>query len=136
MWRFYSNGHNGRPRIPVTARYHKPAHLCRTKFCRRPHGAKNPLCPRCSLRRWRAANPMKAKLAILRDRASRKRVPFDLDLSWLIEFVLVNAYDPTVHHIDRVKTHLGYTKDNLQVLPCGANIAKGNRERHEDPIWA
>jgi len=79
---------------------------------------------------------MKAKLAILRDRAARKKVPFDLDLPWLIEFVLVNAYDPTEHHIDRIKTHLGYTKDNLQVLPATENISKGNRERHlaEEPF--
>lgn len=73
---------------------------------------------------------MKARLAILRARAIRKKVPFDLTLEWLTEFLLKNAYDPTEHHIDRVKTWLGYVMGNLQILPCAENIAKGNRERH------
>lgn len=108
----------------------KPPHLCITKFCRRPHGAKERLCGRCSLRRWRAANPMKAKLAILRDRAARKKVPFDLTVEWLTEFLRENAYNSSEHHIDRVKPWLGYVMGNLQILPCDENIAKGNRERY------
>lgn len=73
---------------------------------------------------------MKAKLAILRDRAARKRVPFDLTLEWLTNFLRENAYDSTEHHIDRDKPWLGYVMGNLQVLPASENIAKGNRERH------
>jgi len=114
--------------------YRKPPHKCRTKFCRRPHGAKSPLCHRCALRRWRTANPMKAKLAILRDRAARKKVPFNLTVGWLTEFLTVNAYDPKEHHIDREKPWLGYVMGNLQILSSGENIAKGNRERHMQPF--
>ena len=111
--------------------YHKSPHLCTTKFCRRPgHAKKGGLCSRCNLRRWRASNPIGAKLAMLRDRAARKRVPFDLDVEWLREFLATNNYDPAEHHIDRIKTWLGYTKGNLQVLPMSENIAKGNRERY------
>lgn len=109
--------------------YQKPPHLCTTRFCRRKHGEKSPLCARCMRRAWRAKYPIKAKLAWLRDRATKKKVPFDLTLEWLTEFLTANAYDSTIHHIDRVKTWLGYTMDNLQILDATENIAKGNRER-------
>lgn len=81
------------------------------------------------MRAWRAANYGKAKLAWLRNRAKKKNVPFDLTLEWLEQWLKDNNYDPTIHHIDRIKTWLGYTKDNIQVLDIGENVAKGNRER-------
>lgn len=83
------------------------------------------------MRQWRAANPMKHRLAVLRDRAARKKVPFNLTLKWLTNFLTENAYNPAEHHIDRKQPWLGYTMGNLQVLTIGDNIAKGNRERHE-----
>lgn len=111
--------------------YHKPSHLCRTKFCRRKgHPKRGRLCSKCSMHRWRAANPMKARLAMLRDRAARKKVPFDLTMVWLEKFLAENAYDPKEHHIDRETPRLGYVMGNLQVMLIGENIAKGNRERH------
>ena len=112
----------------------KPSHLCVTKFCRHPRGAESPKCSRCAMRQWRMEHPLKAKLAILRDRARRKKVPFDLTLEWLGMFLALNAYDPTEQHIDRVKPWLGYVMGNLQVLPSGENIAKGNRGRHVEPF--
>lgn len=72
---------------------------------------------------------MKARLASLRDRAQRKRVPFDLDLDWLADFLKRTGYDSTLHHIDRVCVLGGYTKGNLQVLTVAQNVGKGNRER-------
>lgn len=73
---------------------------------------------------------MKAKLAILRDRARRNKVPFDLDLEWLADFLERTGYDSTLHHIDRISVLGGYTKGNLQVLTVAENVSKGNRERH------
>lgn len=75
-------------------------------------------------------NPLKAKLAILRCRAARKHLEFDLDVDWLGRFLAENHYDSTIHHIDRIRSFEGYVKGNLQVLTVGENIAKGNRERH------
>lgn len=72
---------------------------------------------------------MKAKLASLRDRASHKKVPFNLDLAWLDNFIQRTGYDHTLHHIDRIITWGGYTKGNLQILSISDNTAKGNRER-------
>lgn len=114
--------------------YRKPPHLCITRYCRRKHGKRSPLCGRCSMRQWRAANPMKYRLTVLRQRARRKGVPFDLTLEWLTDFLTVNAYDPTEHHIDRIRTWEGYVMGNLQILTMSENIAKGNRERHLKPF--
>lgn len=72
---------------------------------------------------------MKARLASLRDRAQRKRVPFDLDLEWLADFLERTGYDSTLHHIDRRIPAIGYTKGNLQILTVAQNVGKGNRER-------
>lgn len=102
---------------------------CITKYCRRLHRQKSPICSRCSMRIWRAENPDHAKWAILRDRAARKRVPFDLTVGWLSAFLDRNEYDSALHHIDRIRAWEGYVMGNLQVLPCADNIAKGNRER-------
>lgn len=107
----------------------KPPHKCITPYCRRAKRKHHPTCSRCSMRIWRAENPDKARLAILRDRAERKKVPFDLTVDWLEGFLDRNEYDPTLHHIDRIRTWEGYVMTNLQVLPCAENIAKGNRER-------
>jgi len=86
------------------------------------------------MRRWRAANPVGAILAQLRRRAKDKKIPFDLTLEWLKEFLATNKYDSSIHHIDRIKTWLGYTMGNLQVLVASENIAKGNRERY-GKLW-
>lgn len=107
----------------------KSPHLCPTPYCRRKRRKKGTLCARCQKRQWRADNPMKARCARLKQRAEEKKVPFDLTPEWLSTFLAENHYDPTLHHIDRIKTWLGYTMGNLQVLDSTENIAKGNRER-------
>ena len=73
---------------------------------------------------------MSARLAHLRDRAQRKKLPFDLDIFWLVDFLKRSNYNPMIHHIDRICVLGGYTKGNLQILDGADNIAKGNRERH------
>ncbi len=107
----------------------KPPHLCPTRYCRHRKAAKKRTCSRCGMRLWRAANPVKCLLAWLKDRAKKKKVPFDLTFRWFAKFLVKHHYDHTRHHIDRIRTHLGYTKGNVQVLECSENIAKGNRER-------
>lgn len=105
--------------------------LCVTKFCRNPRGRnQSQLCKKCQMRRWRANRPLSARLAKLRDRAAQKKLPFDLDIAWLTDFLTQNNYNPAVHHIDRICVLGGYTKGNLQLLDGSDNIAKGNRERY------
>lgn len=108
----------------------KPPHLCPTRYCRRHKAKKKVQCSRCAMRAWRAANPVKALLAHLRDHAAEKGVLFDLTFEWFELFLRKSHYDRKIHHIDRAKTWLGYVKGNIQVLVCAENIAKGNRERH------
>tara|TARA_R110000868_G_scaffold64854_3_gene194614 strand:+ start:1261 stop:1617 length:357 start_codon:yes stop_codon:yes gene_type:complete len=108
----------------------KSTSLCATKLCRNKRLKDRRLCSKCSLRRWRSANPVKARLFALKDRARRKKLAFDLDHEWLAGFLAKNGYDPALHHIDRICVLGGYVKTNLQVLPISDNIAKGNRERH------
>lgn len=108
----------------------KSPYICITKFCRRPRCKKNFFCSRCKMRAWRAANPLKNYLSVLRERAIKKKIPFDLDLEWLGEFLEKNHFDRSLHHVDRICVFGGYTKGNLQVLLISENIAKGNRERY------
>lgn len=104
---------------------------CSTKHCRKK-ATKNGggRCSKCKMREWRKANPVKAMRAHLRWRAIKYKMPFDLDLAWLEKFLKENSYDRLYHHIDRISVLGGYTKNNVQVLTSGENIAKGNRERH------
>lgn len=87
------------------------------------------MCSRHMLRQWRANNPIKARLAILRDRANRKKLPFDLTFEWFKSFLVETNYNSSLHHIDRISAANGYVIGNLQILLYTDNIAKGNRER-------
>lgn len=107
----------------------KAIHLCPTKYCRRRRRAKGTHCSRCSMRMWRAENPIAALLGNIRSRAGRKKLEFSITLEWFSQFLLDNHYDRCLHHIDRISAGKGYVMGNLQVLPIADNIAKGNRER-------
>jgi len=116
--------------------YRKAFHLCPTKYCRNRKAPKRLNCSKCAMRAWRATNPVKALLAHLRDHAAENGVPFKIRLNWFENFLVSFRYDRTIHHIDRIKTWLGYVEGNLQVLVAAENIAKGNRERYADRRWA
>lgn len=110
--------------------YKKSPEKCATKFCRNRRAHKHQRCSKCMMREWRKKHPVAYRLMVLRQRAKRKNLPFDLDRAWLSEFLERTGYDPTLHHIDRICVLGGYTKNNIQVLSISDNTAKGNRERH------
>jgi len=112
--------------------YRKAFHLCPTRYCRNRKRQKGSCCSKCSMRAWRARNPVGALLAWLRWRAKVKEVPFDLTFTWFESFLRREGYDRALHHVDRIRTWEGYVKGNLQLLSGAENIAKGNRERWED----
>lgn len=86
-------------------------------------------CYACSKALERRNDPIKARMYNCRDRATKKKVPYNLNLAWFTRFLRDNPYDPTTHHIDRIIPEKGYTIGNLQILLIPENIAKGNRER-------
>ena len=106
---------------------------CSIKFCRHlvnRKKEKNHKCSKCRSREWRTKNPMKAWLAHIRDRARRKKVPFNLNVVYLTAFVTSQNYNPHLHHLDRIIPPKGYVMGNLQILNIDINISKGNRERN------
>lgn len=119
----------------------KPARLCRVKYCRNNRPVRGPRaegkdaslynrCARCKKEKWRREHPLQAAFCRIRDRARRKKIPFDLTLFQLAEVAIEAGYAPgSGLHLDRKDATLGYTKGNVQVLTGTENIIKGNKER-------
>ncbi len=109
--------------------------LCAVKFCRNPRRKDRYLCHKCNMRLWRARNPMRDAFNNLRHSAVRRKIPFGLTLSDFEAICVSTGYLQKKGnygdclHIDRIKNHLGYTPDNIRVITCTENIAKGNTER-------
>jgi hypothetical protein len=81
-------------------------------------------------------NPVKAAYQSLKSSAKRRGISFSLTIEEWEAFVLPTRYmddkgkQRYCLHVDRKEAHLGYEKGNLQILTCGENVAKGNRERY------
>lgn len=106
---------------------------CITKRCRHlvdRNKGRDKRCSKCKMRQWRLKNPIKACVTRLRERAKKKKVPFNIRVVWFAAFIASQNYDKRFHHIDRIIPPKGYVEGNLQVLDIDKNIAKGNRERH------
>lgn len=81
-------------------------------------------------RRW-----LHKKLTILRERAARKKVPFDLDVDYLeqlfslthCEFTGIKFEEsgPFLRSVDRVDPSLGYVKGNVRMVVFIHNAARG-----------
>lgn len=87
------------------------------------------------MQQWRQNNPIKAALAHLRESARARRKGFDLTLEQFTAFIQSTGY---IEHcgrnreclqVDRMDYTRGYTLDNIQILTCSENSAKGARER-------
>jgi hypothetical protein len=115
----------------------KPKERCPVKYCRRDRGKKKAMCDRHHHARWRAKNPMRAAWLNLRHHAKQRRREFDLSFEDFKAFVEENNYYLDhkgclrhLYHIDRIDPRKGYTRENIQLLTCSENSAKGNRERY------
>jgi hypothetical protein len=104
---------------------------CWSKFCRgKRHGGRR-VCWKCHMRVDRLNNPLRASFATLRTNARRRGKPFDLTLEQYRQFVEEHGYleGRGTHvgalHIDRKDPLKGYTIDNITVLTCTENSAKG-----------
>jgi len=116
---------------------------CRVAYCRKPprdlrHRPRSTqLCGSHAKEQWRLDNPTHAAFDNLRASARKRKIPFDLTLEEFLLLVEATRYvddkgkQRHCLHIDRIDVAIGYTLDNLQVLTCGDNVAKGNAERRQ-----
>lgn len=118
----------------------RAAGKCIIKWCRNrlPESAirkRNSVCSKCAMRRWRANNPLGAMLLLWRNRARVKRVPFDLTVSGMAEFLNGSGYldlkgrHRGMYHLDRIVPRLGYVFSNIQVLSAEDNCSKSGKEK-------
>jgi len=116
---------------------------CRVAYCRKAprdlgtHPRSTQLCGSHAKEKWRMENPAHAAFDNLRASARKRKIAFDLTLEEFLMVVEATGYlggkgrERHCLHVDRKDVTLGYTLDNLQVLPCGDNVAKGNQERRQ-----
>lgn len=109
----------------------KPDHLCQVKLCRNKKPKVGKKCSKCKMRAWREKNPIKAKFTHLRQSALRRKIEFTLTIEEFEAFCLETGYHNGAGrcsgdlHIDRRKSWLGYSIDNIHVLECSENSFKG-----------
>lgn len=108
---------------------------CATKFCRNLKPERRTLCHKCRKRWARLKDPEKYAYDNLKRSAEIRKIPFSLELEWFREFCKKTEYaekrgrsseDLTV---DRIDPALGYTPENVRVIPMCENVARSNRER-------
>lgn len=116
---------------------------CRVAYCRKvprdlgTHPKSTQLCGSHAKEKWRMDNPAHAAFDDLRSSARKRKIAFDLTLEEFLMVIAATRYlddkgkERHCLHIDRKDATLGYTLDNLQVLTCGDNVAKGNKERRQ-----
>lgn len=109
--------------------------LCAVAYCRRRRVKGRRICHKCRMVKWRAANPMRSAYCTLRDHAKARKLSFTISFDQYRELCSTTGYlDKKGNkvgclHLDRIDPTLGYDYDNIQVLSCSENTAKGNQER-------
>lgn len=116
---------------------------CPVAFCRKAprdlgtHPKSHQLCGTHHKEKWRFENPLHAAFDNLRASARKRRIKFTLTLEQFQTLVEPTRYmddkGRTRHclHLDRVDVSRGYEFDNMQVLTCEENVAKGHAERRQ-----
>lgn len=79
---------------------------------------------------WRLKYPMKAAYQTLKYNSKRRNIEFDLTFEEFEEFAIKEDYIGkkgrlgTSYTIDRKEEHIGYTKNNIQILTRSQNSLK------------
>lgn len=103
---------------------------CKTKYCRNYVKKGRKTCTSCVGRKHRKKHPKKYAYTALKTNAKRRGKEFTLTFEEFNEFVIKTDYMAkkgiykTSYHIDRIKEHLGYTRENIQTLPNTQNVKK------------
>lgn len=116
----------------ITGRTPPSGMTCWTRFCRGRRDTHNGrVCAKCRRRMDRMNYPLREAFKTLRDNARRRKKPFDLTFQQFKDFAEKHGYmegkgrESGCLHIDRKDPLKGYTYDNLTVLECTVNSAKG-----------
>lgn len=108
----------------------KAAHLCAIAFCRNPHAKRRSICAKHHTDWYRATHPVAYFYNLLRSRARRRKILFNLSLSEFAKFCADTDYLAKKGRfasdlsIDRKREHEPYQADNIQVLSVGENVSK------------
>jgi len=101
---------------------------CRTKYCRGRTAKRHhsPFCPACQARRWKEKHPVSYYYHKLKTSARRRGKLFTLTKDKFAE--LWHAGMSANHgrtkfclSVNRIKDHLGYTDDNVELLTVSEN---------------
>jgi hypothetical protein len=106
-------------------------------------------CVDCSRERGKSQREglsyLRRKVQMLRYRAARKAIDFDLDEEWLLSnrpskcsvlgidliYSSSDKHEPRLASVDRIDSNKGYTKDNCRVISYRANVLKNNASLDE-----
>lgn len=115
---------------PVCRPATKAVHLCAVPFCRKRRAKGKSICPKHHTDWYRATHPVAYFYNLLRARARRRKVLFNLSLSEFAKFCEDTDYLAKKGRfasdlsIDRKREHEPYQADNIQVLTVGENVSK------------
>lgn len=109
---------------------------CAGKWCRNERATNNTgrklrLCWKCRSRQLKQRHPETYVLNALRIRARQRKIPCSITLAEFKEWVKKSGYletrgtEPTSMTIDRKNHALGYTLDNIQLMPHAENSENG-----------
>lgn len=124
---------------------HKRAGRCPVLYCRcdsRANGegrkpSTHRLCSKHAKLLCRLRDPAKILFHEMRGNAKRRGKEWSLTLEQFRQIVSQQDYldnrGCTRHclHLDRIDNTRGYHIDNIQIITCGENVAKGNKERRK-----
>jgi hypothetical protein len=97
---------------------------CRNKVKQGRH------CSSCRVKRWRAADPVRAAFVNLRTNAKRRGVLFTIQLEdfrdWCVkvDYIGMAGRSSASYTVDRRHNDIGYHLDNIQVLTKRDNVIK------------
>lgn len=108
---------------------------CPVLRCRCYSRPKGKLCSKHSTQLWRIKHPVKAAFSNSRHHAKQRGIEWGMTLEEYSSIVDLQRYIDgkgvarMCLQLDRKDHTRGYFLDNIQVITCGENTAKGNSER-------
>jgi hypothetical protein len=107
---------------------HSKGRRCKVKRCTKAAGMNNSMCPRHKHQWYRDNHPLKYAFDNLRNRARQRGHEFKLSNERYEELALESGWLNEKRgrrsdslSINRIKSHIGYTDTNVEIIPYGEN---------------